>query len=137
MTALLDTGFFYSLLNRAENSHPAVLAASAQLSGPVLLPTPVTTEVGYLILRDLGAEALADFVDSLAGSDLILIEPLAEDYQRAAGVIRQYRDSHIDFVDAIIVAIAERLDIRQILTLDQRHFRMFRPRHCSGFELIP
>lgn len=63
--------------------------------------------------------------------------PLAQDYQRAAELIRQYADAQLDFVDAIIVAIAERLDITRILTLDQRDFRLVRPRHCATFEILP
>ncbi|MEI2692813.1 MAG: PIN domain-containing protein [Anaerolineae bacterium] len=39
------------------------------------------------------------------------------DYERAAAVLRQYNDAHIDLVDALIVAIAERLNIGLILTL--------------------
>jgi hypothetical protein len=40
-------------------------------------------------------------------------------------------------VDASITAVAERLDITRILTLDQRDFRIIRPRHCDYFELLP
>jgi Predicted nucleic acid-binding protein, contains PIN domain len=63
--------------------------------------------------------------------------PQIEDYLRAAAVIRQYGDARIDFVDALIVAISERLLITRILTLDVRHFAMFRQSHCEGFELLP
>jgi predicted nucleic acid-binding protein len=59
------------------------------------------------------------------------------DYTRAADVLRNYNDANIDFVDACIVAMAERLNIRKVLTIDQRHFRIFRPRHCDSFELLP
>jgi uncharacterized protein len=102
-----------------------------------LLPVPVTTEVAYLVLRDLGSTALADFVESLANTSIRLIEPESADYARAAEVIRQYADARVDFVDAIIVAMAERLGISRMLTLDRRHFQMFRPRHRPGFELLP
>lgn len=43
----------------------------------------------------------------------------------------------VDFVDITLAAVAERLGIRQILTLDQRDFRILRPRHCEHFELAP
>ncbi len=89
------------------------------------------------MLRDVGTAAVGDFIESLATTDLILESPVRADYTRAAEVIRQYADSRVDFVDAVIVAIAERLLISKILTLDQRHFRMFRPRHCASFELLP
>jgi uncharacterized protein len=137
MSYLLDTGFLYALLNRAEQPHQRVVAASRSVEGQIYLPIPVTTEVAYLILRDLGSKALADFVESLATTEFVLVEPTSADYQRAAEVIRQYADAQIDYVDAILVAIAERLNINQVLTLDQRDFRLFRPKHCSEFIILP
>ena len=46
-------------------------------------------------------------------------------------------DSRIDFVDACVMAVAERFGSTKILTLDQRDFRLFRPRHCNSFEILP
>jgi predicted nucleic acid-binding protein len=43
----------------------------------------------------------------------------------------------LDFVDALIVAIAERLNISRLLTLDRRDFQFIRPKHCTSFELLP
>jgi uncharacterized protein len=137
MPLLLDTGFLYALLNRSEQNHERVLASVRTVHEPVILPVPAITEVAYLLLRDVGSEAVADFIASLAATDLILESPQIADYLCAAAVIRQYDDARIDFVDALIVAIAERLSITRILTLDVRHFAMFRPSHCKGFELLP
>ena len=41
------------------------------------------------------------------------------------------------FVDALIAATAERLNVKRLLTLDRRDFQLIRPRHCDGFELLP
>jgi hypothetical protein len=43
----------------------------------------------------------------------------------------------IDFVDALIVAMAERLNITRLLTFDRRDFQLLRPKHCVSFELLP
>lgn len=137
MSYLLDTGFLYALLNRKEQSHERVTATSRTIRGPIYLPTPVTTEVAYLVARDLGSEALATFVESLATSSFVLTEPVGNDYRRAAEIIRQYADARIDYVDAVLVAIAERLNITEVLTLDQRDFRLFRPKHCAAFAILP
>lgn len=137
MSQLLDTGFLYALLNRKESRHKDVLEASAKIRGEIYLPTVVTTEVAYLVQRDLGVESLAEFIELLAAESFVLVEPLPADYQRAAEVVRQYADSNIDFVDAILVATAERLNITRVLTIDARHFRMFRPKHCPAFEILP
>jgi predicted nucleic acid-binding protein len=49
----------------------------------------------------------------------------------------QYSDNQLDFTDAAIVAIAERLDITRVYTLDRRDFSIIRPSHCNYFELLP
>ena len=80
---------------------------------------------------------MADFIESLASTKLILLNPESVDYQRAAAHIRQYHDSNLDFVDALLIAVAERLNIIQILTVDRRHFLMVRPSNCTAFDILP
>ena len=137
MSLLLDTSFLYAFLNRTDQNHEHVLAFAQTIHEPVILPVPAITEVAYLLLRDLNSDAVADFIASLATTDFILESPQIPDYTRASEVIRRYGDGHVDFVDAIIVAMAERLAITGVLTLDVRHFAMFRPSHCDAFELLP
>lgn len=137
MSQLLDSGFLYALLNSNEARHADVLHAAQSVRGTIYLPTIVTTEVAYLIQRDLGSDALAEFIEMLAAESFVLVEPTVIDFQRAAEVVRQYQDSQIDFVDAVLVATAERLNVTRILTIDTRHFRMFRPKHCVAFEILP
>jgi uncharacterized protein len=95
------------------------------------------TEVAYLLARDIGQDSAADFVGSLAGTDLTLESPAREDYARCGDLLRQYSDAGLDFVDALIVAMAERLNITRLLTLDRRDFQIVRPKHCSSFDLLP
>lgn len=137
MAYLLDTGFFYSTLNHKEKSHRETVEILSSIYEEIILPVPAITETAYLILRDLGVASLATFLEDLPEMNLIFETPTAEDYKRAAEVLRKYNDANIDFVDAIIVAIAERLNIRKILTVDRRHFGVFRPAHCEAFELLP
>lgn len=137
MPVLLDTGFVYAVLNRTEQYHGAVTKVARETRDVMLLPTPVIVEVAYLLLRDVGTAAVAEFAGSLSSTDMVLVDPVASDYQRVAAVMRQYHDARIDLVDALIVAMAERLNIRRILTIDQRHFRMFRPTHVPAFDILP
>jgi hypothetical protein len=37
----------------------------------------------------------------------------------------------------LVVALAERLDVVEVATLDHRHFRIVRPRHAKAFTLLP
>ena len=102
-----------------------------------MLPVPAITEVAFLLARDIGQDAAAEFVASLATTELTLESPLNEDYSRSAEILPQYSDAKLDFVDALIVAMSERLNITRLLTLDRRDFHLIGPKHCTSFELLP
>lgn len=136
---IADTGFVLALLSRRDRSHARVVAAARTLAVRPWLPSPAVTEICQLLWRDVGPTAVSTFLDRLAdgSAGLALLEPEATDYRRAAEIVAKYADSGLDFVDALIVALAERLNIGTILTLDQRHFSVVRPRHRPAFELLP
>lgn len=56
---------------------------------------------------------------------------------RISEILEEYSDANLDFADAAITALAERLRIRKILTVDQKDFRMIVPKHCDYFEILP
>jgi uncharacterized protein len=62
---------------------------------------------------------------------------LPDDLNRTAQILNQYADSRIDFVDATLAAVAERMQVTRILTLDRRDFQIFRPNHVDRFEIFP
>lgn len=137
MPILVDTGplVAYSISN--DNDHERVRAVLEEASDQFLVPITVLPEVCYLIERQLGARAEAQFLTSMARGEL-LVEPLtSSDLLRCAELVRHYADNPIGFVDASIVAIAERLNVTRILTLDRRHFGAIRPRHTAAFALLP
>jgi len=104
---------------------------------PWLVPASVVTEAAFLYARRLGPDAEADFVGSLAAG-VFGVETLeATDYARAADLIRAYGDLPLGFVDASIVAMAERFDIATLVTTDRRHFAVVRPAHVPRLRLVP
>lgn len=66
-----------------------------------------------------------------------MLEILSPDLERAAEIMEQYADADLDFVDCCIMALAERLNITEVCTLDQRDFSIFRPAHCDYLEILP
>lgn len=54
-----------------------------------------------------------------------------------AALVEQYADLPLGTTDASLIAVAERLDITEIATLDRRHFTVVRPRHVEAFDLVP
>lgn len=85
----------------------------------------------------VGPVAEAAFVSSVAAGDLGVEELGTDDYRRCAELIEQYADLGLGLVDASVVALAERLNISTVATLNERDFRVVRPNHCGAFELVP
>ncbi|MFI7451443.1 hypothetical protein ACIBQX_28380 [Nonomuraea sp. NPDC049714] len=57
--------------------------------------------------------------------------------RRMAEFVRTYEDARLDPADVSVVAIAERLAITHIATLDRRDFLLMRPRQVPAFRLLP
>lgn len=134
---LMDSGFLYALIDETDVHSQNVKNALQEVFEEIIFPVPAITETCYFISKNLGVEVLATFLEDLPEMNLILEIPTTEDYQRAAELLRKYNDANLDFVDVLIVAIAERLNITKILTVDRRHFGIFKPRHCEAFEILP
>ena len=137
MAYLLDTGFLFAFIDETDEYHQEVSLIFASIHEPIYLPVPAVTEVAYFISKYLGPRFLEQFLVALADSDFVLEPPTSSDYLRAAEIIRKYNDANLDLVDACIFAMSERMNITKILTIDRRHFSIFRPRHCDAFEILP
>ncbi|AFY35074.1 type II toxin-antitoxin system VapC family toxin [Calothrix sp. PCC 7507] len=135
-TGVADTGFVVALLNRSDGMHNNVTTIYTQQK-QILLPQTVLAEVAYLVGRNASILTVVAFLQGLSASRFSLVALTDQDVKRVAQILDEYADSRIDFVDASVMAIAERYDIKKIFTLDQRDFRLFRPQHCDSFEVLP
>jgi predicted nucleic acid-binding protein len=52
-------------------------------------------------------------------------------------LVTTYADLPLGTTDATVIALAERLGVREIATLDRRHFTVVRPRHVPALTLLP
>ena len=137
LTIVADSGPIFAGYDRSDPDHDRVRAILLTLREPVIAPLPVVIEVALLLQRRLGPAHEARFLRA-CGSREIEIEMLTDsDFSRAAEIVEQYADARVAFIDASVVAIAERLNIARVLTLDRRDFSIIRPRHCPAFELLP
>ena len=92
-------------------------------------------EITYLLRKRLRPETERLFVESIAAGELG-IEPITpHDWRRSAELLEVYRD--IGFVDASVIAIAERLRLTTIARTDRRHFSQSRPAHADRFDPVP
>lgn len=67
------------------------------------------------------------FLQAFADGDLALVDLVIEDVTRVMELVDTYRDFPLGTTDASAIAIAERLNITDVATLDHRHLRTFDP----------
>jgi predicted nucleic acid-binding protein len=59
------------------------------------------------------------------------------DIARAADLVEKYADLPWGTADACVIALAERLGVTRVATLDTRHFSVVKPRHITAFTCCP
>ena len=134
---LVDTSGLLSALDESQRYHRECATALNEAAPPLLLSPFVLAELDYLLMRHLGAPAQAALLDEVARGAYQL-EPFdAADIARAKAIVDRYSDLAIGSADASIVVLAERHNIKTVLSLDQRHFRAMRIERRKRFKVLP
>lgn len=134
---IVDTGVLLAAADDNDPAHQTCADLVEKAEGSLITTPLVIAETGYLIERQLGPIAEAGFYRSLGHADLLVEGLTASDWQRIAELVERYADFPLGGTDASLVAVAERLGVTRIATLDHRHFQAVRPSHCEAFEIVP
>ena len=118
---LVDSGILLSYYQRNEPLHQAVVAFFDQTSAQ-LISSPICIAEVLWLLGDPGDPRVLMAHNHLLGAvsrgGLEAINLLPEDYARVAELNERYADLPGDFADLTLVALSERLDVKEILSLD-------------------
>ena len=133
--ALLDTGFVVALVHAGDPDHERCVAASKTVHAKLLSVEGVLIECAHLLGKRLDAVRAA--MGFISASSVELVPTTEARIQRALTLMEKYRDIPMDFVDALLVVIAEEENVRDVLTLDRRGFEVFRIRGRRRFRLFP
>lgn len=129
---VVDSGPFIALFNGADEHHQAALRFIRAVNGTMHTNIVILTEVVYLL--DFEVRAQLDFlrwvqqvvrIDGATPADLIRITDL----------IQRYADLPVDFADASLIALCERLRTRIIATVDS-DFNIYRDAAKQSFKNI-
>ena len=134
---VVDTGPLVAVADRDDAHHQSCTDWFDNSTDTVVVPAPVIVEVCWLLGRRVGPAAEAAFLAALAGGDPRIEELTAEDYRRASRLVERYADLDLGFVDASVIAVAERLGIDTVATINHRDFRVVRPAHVDAFTIVP
>ncbi len=134
---IIDAGIIYALSDKTDSWHNKCIDFIKSFKGKLIIPSSVIPEACYLLNKFLGSLAEEKFIDSLANREITIEHFNINDLSRCVELLKKYRDLNIGFVDASVIAIAERLKIDKILTTDRKHFSAIKPVHCEAFTLLP
>ena len=116
----LDTSALYALLNRRDRDHAVAVETLNSDPGPYLVPAATLGEIAFLVEERLGSRVL-----DLLLADLELgaytLDCGEADLGRARQLVRRYEDLSLGYVDAAVIACAERSGGR-VMTFDLRDF---------------
>ncbi len=134
---LVDTGVIVAAADRTDRHHAASATIISEDPGPLITTALVIAEAAYLIDRELGPHAEAALYTSIIDGDLAVESLRPRDWTRIRELVETYADLRLGGTDASLVAIAERLGVTRVATLNPRHFTVVRPAHCDTLDLIP
>jgi hypothetical protein len=117
-----DTGAILALVDAGDAHHQAVRHVYDEHAAHWVLPWAILPEVDYLLGRHVSARARRLFLDDVAAGAFVVEWGEAADLERAAALDRTYAKLGLGLVDAVVMAVAERLDADAIATVDLRHF---------------
>jgi uncharacterized protein len=69
-----------------------------------------------------------------SGVDMVLTS--GHDHLRATAILRGHGDLRLSYVDAVVLAVAEALEVEEVMTTDGRHFTAVKLRNRPAVTLI-
>lgn len=133
---LTDAGPLVAIIDRRDQHHARCLAAVATLPAPLLLTTwACLGEAMYLLGREGGHDAQDELWAFIADGFVRVHQSADAETARMRELMRQYRDTPMDFADASLVAAAETLGLRRVFTVDH-HFYVYRV-NGNAFVVVP
>jgi predicted nucleic acid-binding protein len=117
-----DTGAIIALIDADDKHHKEMVALFEDDPAEWVLPWAILPEVDYLVLKHVGARAEQAFVRDIASGAYSVEWGDEGDINRASELCAKHARRELGLVDAVVIAIAERLHARAIATLDIRDF---------------
>ena len=113
---IIDTGPIVALLNRKDKHHKRVLEFTRNYSGSFVTTWSVITEATHLLRQSIQAQLnLLEWIRR-GGIEIFQIEK--SDIERMITLTKKYSDLPMDLADCSLIIVAERLNIKEIISID-------------------
>ena len=133
---LLDTSGLLAALDSAQRQHSESAASLRAATPPRLLSPFVLAELDYLLATRVGEAARMGLLGEVERGAYDLQAFAAADIRTSTAMIKRHADLGISLADASLVVLAARHSAQDVLTLDERHFRVLSANR-KPFRLLP
>ncbi len=134
---ILDTSGLLAALDSDQRFHAAARESLSRHEGPLLLSPFILAELDYLLATRLTQSEEIALLGEV-GRGAYSLEPFStDDVAEAVSVIERYAGLGLGLADASNVVLANRYGTLDVLTLDERHFRVLRGPRDRPFRLLP
>ena len=134
---MLDTSGLLAAIDASQSRHGPSRRALEAAEPPFVVSPFVLAELDYLLAARVGHRAQAALLAEVERGAYELAPFAAKDVAAARRVLERYADLDLGLADASNVVLAERHATRDILTLDERHFRAVKTVSGQPFRLLP
>jgi predicted nucleic acid-binding protein len=126
---VVDSGPIIALFDAGDAYHRHALEFVRESRAKLISTMAVITE-GMYVLDSL--KARKNLLAWIQAGGLTLAEPQAGDFERITELIEKYADLPMDFTDAVVVALCERLGIHHVASVDH-DFTIYRYKGRTRF----
>jgi predicted nucleic acid-binding protein len=134
---LVDTSGLLAAMFSDQRHHEECARILREAEPPRIISPFVVAEADYLIQKFGGVDAELLFLEELARGAYFLANFGPREIESARLIVEKYRDLGVGLADASTVVEAGIHDCRDVLTLDERHFRVLRPGPRRTFRILP
>lgn len=133
--ALADTGALLAYLDRKDRWHQRCREAFPAFHLPLVTSAAVLTELFHLVGDNAPQVRVAW---SFVRSGALTVAPVTDgDLGELEALMRRYHGRPMDFADATLVLLAERLSLTTVFTIDHDDFETYRIGTRQRFRILP
>lgn len=132
-----DTSGLYAAYNAKQPEHRTTVSVLDGSIGTLIVSQYVLTELDYLLRTRIGVNAEVGMLRDVEAGAYEVTSLSETEIGVAISVIEQYDDRNLGIADAANVVLAARYRTVELLTLDERDYRIIRPLWGEAFTLLP
>jgi len=130
---LIDSGPLIALFDRTDKYHLASVEFIKNNESELITTIASITETLHLL--DFSRDAQIDFLSWVSAGALRIEQITPDDFARIKELTTKYSDLPMDFADACLVFLGEKLNINSIATVD-RDFDIYRLKGTKTFTTL-